>query len=151
VLAERLAEPRRFLQVVAGPRQVGKSTLVQQVTGELGFPVRYASARYIADSLIETSIARDVLLLTRVDKPALLRRLFEAHAGTAGFSTAFKVKRTLLPGGDGISIEDFLSQPVPQWLSNRSLSHDLGVRMARAHKLNIRHLSASASIILDHP
>jgi hypothetical protein len=32
VLAARLAEPRRFIQVVAGPRQVGKSTLVQQVT-----------------------------------------------------------------------------------------------------------------------
>lgn len=26
VLAERLVEPRRFVQVVAGPRQVGKST-----------------------------------------------------------------------------------------------------------------------------
>jgi predicted AAA+ superfamily ATPase len=38
-------------------------------------PVRWA--RYIADSLIETSISRDVLLLNRVDKPALLRRLFE--------------------------------------------------------------------------
>ena len=34
-------------------------------------------ASYIKDSLIETTIARDVLLLTRVDKPALLRRLFE--------------------------------------------------------------------------
>ena len=33
--------------------------------------------RYIIDSLIETTISRDVLLLTRVDKPALLRRLFE--------------------------------------------------------------------------
>lgn len=211
LLAERLAEPRRFLQVVAGPRQVGKSTLVQQVTGELGLPVRYASAdeptlrstdwisqqweaarleatgkvgavlvldeiqkipawsetvkrlwdedtrnkrplrvvllgsaplliaqglteslagrfetlrlphwsysemreafnftldqylyfggypgaaplandpvrwaRYIADSLIETSIARDVLLLTRVDKPALLRRLFELACRYSG-------------------------------------------------------------------
>lgn len=211
VLAKRLAEPRRFLQVVAGPRQVGKSTLVQQVTGELGLPVRYVSAdeptlrstdwigqqweaarleatgkagavlvldeiqkipswsetvkrlwdedtrkkrplkavvlgsaplliaqglteslagrfetlrlphwsyaemreafdftfdqylyfggypgaaplakdpvrwaRYIADSLIETSIARDVLLLTRVDKPALLRRLFELACRYSG-------------------------------------------------------------------
>jgi len=211
VLAERLAEPRRFLHVVAGPRQVGKSTLVQQVTDELSLPVRYASAdeptlrgvdwisqqweaarleaageagavlvldeiqkipswsetvkrlwdedtrkkrplkvvllgsapllitqglteslagrfetlslphwsyaemrdafdftleeylyfggypgaaplirdplrwsRYIADSLIETSIARDVLLLTRVDKPALLRRLFELACRYSG-------------------------------------------------------------------
>lgn len=211
VLAGRLAEPRRFLQVVAGPRQVGKSTLVQQVTCGLDVPVRYASAdeptlraadwisqqweaarleaagkagavlvldeiqkipawseavkrlwdedtrrkrplkvillgsaplliahglteslagrfetlrlphwswvemreafgftldeylyfggypgaaplapdparwsRYIADSLIETSISRDVLLLTRVDKPALLRRLFELSCRYSG-------------------------------------------------------------------
>jgi predicted AAA+ superfamily ATPase len=211
VLAERLAEPRRFLQVVAGPRQVGKSILVQQVTDELSLPVRFVSAdeptlrgpgwisqqweaarlevsgkegavlvldeiqkipawsetvkrlwdedtrkkrplkvvvlgsaplliaqglteslagrfetlrlphwsyaemreafgwkidqyitfggypgaaplirdparwsRYIADSLIETSISRDVLLLTRVDKPALLRRLFELACRYSG-------------------------------------------------------------------
>jgi predicted AAA+ superfamily ATPase len=386
-LAGRLVEPRRFLQVVAGPRQAGKSTLVQQVTDELGLPVRYVSAdeptlrgtdwigqqweaarlavtgkmgavlvldeiqkipawsetvkrlwdedtrkrrplkvvllgsaplllaqglteslagrfetlrlphwsyaemreafnftldeylyfggypgaaplahdparwsRYIADSLIETSIARDVLLLTRVDKPALLRRLFElscrysgqvlsytkmlgqlqdagntttlahyldllagagmvcglpkyagdaarsrgsspklqvlntalmtvtaglspaetradrefrgrliesavgahlanaaaagecelfywrdrgqevdfvvrsrarlvaievksgrapqAHAGSAAFSATFKVRRTLLVGGDGISVEEFLAQPVAHWLAD---------------------------------
>ncbi len=210
LLASRLAEPRRFLQVVAGPRQVGKSTLVEQVTGALDLPVRYVSAdeptlrggdwiaqqweavrleagksaavlvldeiqkipdwsetvkrlwdedtrakrplkvvllgsaplllaqglteslagrfellhvphwslaemheafgwsledylyfggypgaaplvseparwtRYVADSLIETSIARDVLLLSRVDKPALLRRLFELGCRYSG-------------------------------------------------------------------
>ena len=33
-------------------------------------------SRYIRDSLIETTVARDVLLLARVDKPVLLRRLF---------------------------------------------------------------------------
>ncbi|MBM2812186.1 MAG: ATPase [Chloroflexi bacterium] len=33
-------------------------------------------SRYIRDPLIETTISRDALLLTRVDKPALLRRLF---------------------------------------------------------------------------
>jgi predicted AAA+ superfamily ATPase len=211
VLAARLAEPRRFIQVVAGPRQVGKSTLVQQVTDTLALPVRQASAdeptlrgadwiaqqweaarlsiadakgavlvldeiqkipgwsetvkrlwdedtrarrplkavllgsaplliaqglteslagrfevlplshwsyaemraafgwpvdayvfyggypgaapligeparwaRYVLDSLIETSISRDVLLLTRVDKPALLRRLFELACRYSG-------------------------------------------------------------------
>jgi uncharacterized protein len=35
--------------------------------------------QYILDSLIETTISRDILLMTRVDKPALLRRLF--HIG----------------------------------------------------------------------
>ena len=33
-LAARLREPRRFLQVLAGPRQVGKTTMVQQVLAE---------------------------------------------------------------------------------------------------------------------
>ncbi len=41
-------------------------------------------ARYVRDSLTETTIARDVLLLSRVDKPALLRRLFELGCGYSG-------------------------------------------------------------------
>ena len=41
-------------------------------------------SRYIRDSLIETTIARDVLLLSRVDKPALLRRLFELGCAYSG-------------------------------------------------------------------
>lgn len=32
---------------------------------------------YIKDALIETSISKDILMLTRVDKPALLKRIFE--------------------------------------------------------------------------
>jgi len=209
-LQRRLAEPRRLLQVVTGARQVGKTTLVQQVTEQLQRPVRFVSAdeptlrdgawlrqqweaarleigtdggvlvvdevqkvaqwsetvkhlwdedtrlrrplqvvllgsapllverglteslagrfetlhlphwsldemraafefsledylyfggypgaaplaaeptrwrRYVLDSLVETSIARDVLLLTRVDKPALLRRLFELGCRYSG-------------------------------------------------------------------
>jgi predicted AAA+ superfamily ATPase len=44
ILAARLREPTRFIQVVAGPRQVGKTTMVQQVTAGLGLPVQFASA-----------------------------------------------------------------------------------------------------------
>jgi len=212
VLADRLAEPRRHLQVVAGARQVGKTTLVEQVLAAAGMPAVYASAdepalrdtawlaaqwdrarlaladhpasavlaldevqkipawsetvkrlwdedsrakrklrvvllgsapllmrqglteslagrfevlhlphwsyaemrqafglsldeylyfggypgaaplihdpprwrRYLLDSLIETTISRDVLLMTRVDKPALLRRLFELGCRYSG-------------------------------------------------------------------
>jgi predicted AAA+ superfamily ATPase len=40
--------------------------------------------RYILDSLIETTISRDILLLTRVDKPALLRRLFQLGCAYSG-------------------------------------------------------------------
>lgn len=44
VIAGRLQEPRRFLQVVMGPRQVGKSTVVRQVLEELDMPYRSFSA-----------------------------------------------------------------------------------------------------------
>ncbi len=40
--------------------------------------------RYLLDALVETTIARDLLLLTRVDKPALLRRLFELGCRYSG-------------------------------------------------------------------
>lgn len=41
-------------------------------------------SRYIMDSLIETTVSRDILLMTRVDKPALLRRLFELSCTYSG-------------------------------------------------------------------
>src|SRR3990172_10556108 len=43
-LAARIEEPRRLLHVVAGPRQVGKTTLVQQVVAELARPSVFALA-----------------------------------------------------------------------------------------------------------
>lgn len=44
VLKARLKEPRRLIQVLAGPRQVGKTTLVHRVLEGLSMPSRYASA-----------------------------------------------------------------------------------------------------------
>lgn len=43
-LVHRLREPRRFIQVVAGARQVGKTTLAEQAARQSGLPTRYASA-----------------------------------------------------------------------------------------------------------
>lgn len=43
-ILKRLREPRRFIQVLAGPRQVGKTTLVQQAMAELTMSCHYASA-----------------------------------------------------------------------------------------------------------
>ena len=41
-------------------------------------------AGYIIDSLIETTLSRDILMMTRVHKPALLRRLFELGCSYSG-------------------------------------------------------------------
>ncbi len=40
--------------------------------------------RYIIDSLIETTLSRDILLMTRIDKPALLRQLFKLSCDYSG-------------------------------------------------------------------
>lgn len=43
-IKKRLEEPRKFIQVVMGPRQVGKSTVVKQVLKELEIPYQMFSA-----------------------------------------------------------------------------------------------------------
>jgi hypothetical protein len=40
----------------------------------------------------------------------------QAHAGTAAFAQAFRVHRTLLVGGDGVALEEFLARPVSHWV-----------------------------------
>ncbi len=41
---KRIMEPRRFIQVLAGPRQTGKTTLARQVMEAASVPSHYASA-----------------------------------------------------------------------------------------------------------
>jgi hypothetical protein len=52
------------------------------VSGPNPDPARWR--RYILDSLIETSILRDILLMSRIDKPALLRLLFDLGCRYSG-------------------------------------------------------------------
>jgi len=286
ILAERLDEPRRFIQVVSGPRQVGKSTLALQVTDELDMPVRYVSAdeptlrgsnwidqqwasarmeaggkkgavlvldeiqkiphwpesvkrlwdedtrtrlplkvvllgsaplliaqglteslagrfeilhlphwsftemraafgwtldeyifyggypgaasliaepgrwsRYIADSLIETSVSRDVLLMSRVDKPALLRRLFDLACCYSGQVLSYtKMLGQLQDAGNTVTLAHYLellagvglvcglpkytgdvsrsraSSPKLQVLNTALMTAACGVSLAEAHK-----------------
>ncbi len=44
VIKKRLEERRKFIQVVVGPRQVGKSTVVKQVLQEINIPYQFYSA-----------------------------------------------------------------------------------------------------------
>ena len=44
IIAKRLREKRHFIQVVSGPRQVGKTTAIQQVLKDLNMPFHYAAA-----------------------------------------------------------------------------------------------------------
>jgi predicted AAA+ superfamily ATPase len=66
-------------------------------------------SRYVLDSLIETSISRDVLLPTRVDKPALLRRLFELGSRYSGQVLSFtKMLGQLQDAGNATTLAHYL-------------------------------------------
>ena len=43
-LRTRLTEPRRFIQALVGPRQVGKTTIARQLIQSLSYPAHFASA-----------------------------------------------------------------------------------------------------------
>lgn len=49
VLSSRIEEPRRFIQVIAGARQVGKSTMVKQVTQQMTIPHLLTTAEEAPD------------------------------------------------------------------------------------------------------
>lgn len=65
---------------------------------------------YIMNSLIETTIARDILLMTRVDKPALLRRLFELGCSYSGQVLSYqKMLGQLQDAGNTTTLAHYLN------------------------------------------
>lgn len=65
---------------------------------------------YICNSLVETSISKDILMLTRVDKPALLRQLFELGAAHSGQILSYnKMLGQLLDAGNTTTLAGYLN------------------------------------------
>lgn len=65
---------------------------------------------YINDALIETSISKDILMLTRVDKPALLKRLFELGSLYSGQILSFtKIVGQLQDAGNTTTLANYLN------------------------------------------
>jgi predicted AAA+ superfamily ATPase len=65
--------------------------------------------RYIIDSLIETTVSWDILLMTRVDKPALLRRLFQLASDYSGQVVSYqKMLGQLQDAGNTTTLAHYL-------------------------------------------
>lgn len=65
--------------------------------------------RYVLDSLVETVVARDILLTTRVDKPALLRRVFALACAYSGQVLSYtKMLGQLQDAGNTTTIAHYL-------------------------------------------
>jgi predicted AAA+ superfamily ATPase len=66
-------------------------------------------SRYIIDALIETSISRDVMLMTRIHKPALLRRVFELGCLCTGQVVSYqKMLGQLQDAGNAATLAHYL-------------------------------------------
>jgi hypothetical protein len=64
---------------------------------------------YVRDALLETSISKDILMLTRVDKPALMKRLFEIGSAYSGQILSFtKVMGQLADAGNTTTLANYL-------------------------------------------
>lgn len=64
---------------------------------------------YVKDSLIETSISKDILMMTRVDKPALLKRLFEIGCIYSGQILSYtKITGQLQDAGNTTTLANYL-------------------------------------------
>ena len=73
----------------------------------VGAPQRWR--RYIRDSLIEPVISRDILLLSRVDKPALLRRVLDLSCAYSGQILSYtKMLGRLQDAGNTTTIAHYL-------------------------------------------
>jgi len=65
---------------------------------------------YILESLIETTISRDILLMARVDKPALLRRLFQLGCNYSGQILSYqKMLGQLQDAGNTVTLAHYLN------------------------------------------
>jgi len=65
---------------------------------------------YVSISMIETSISKDILMLTRIDKPALMKRLFELGCLYSGQILSFtKIMGQLSDAGNTTTLAHYLN------------------------------------------
>ena len=85
---------------------------------------------YIAEALVEPSIERDILAMQRVDKPALLKRLFQLGAGYSGQILSYnKMLGQLRDAGNTTTLARYMDL-----LSNAGLIAGLSKYAAGAHR-----------------
>ena len=73
----------------------------------IGEPARWAA--YVRDALIETTISKDVLLMSPVQKPALLRRVFDLACRYSGQELSYqKMLGQLLDAGNTTTLAHYL-------------------------------------------
>ncbi|MFN3530698.1 MAG: ATP-binding protein [Bacteroidia bacterium] len=64
---------------------------------------------YLLSAIVETSVSRDILMLTRIDKPSLMKRLFELGCSFSGRELSFtKMMGQLQDAGNTVTLAHYL-------------------------------------------
>lgn len=117
-----------------------------ELTGE---PERWR--RYILDSLIETTISRDILLLTRVDKPALLRRLFQLGCAYSGQILSYqKMIGQLTDAGNTTTLAHYLELLHGAGMLAGLQKHSTGIVRQRGSSPKLQTLNTALMSAQDH-
>lgn len=66
-------------------------------------PDRNRWSEYILESIVETTVSRDVLLISRIEKPALIRQLLHLGCAYSGQILSFQKMRGRLPDAGSIT------------------------------------------------
>jgi hypothetical protein len=106
---------------------------------------------YILDSVVETTVSRDILLMTRIDKPALLRRLFHLACEYAGRELTFeKMVGQLHDAGNTTTIAHYLDLLDAAGLAAglQKYAGDASRRRRSTPKL-VTHNTALVSAVMD--
>ena len=103
-----------------GPPQERKGRMVTSLEGIEAKPLSWFSTHF-QELLLDQIAAGEVDFVVQTGRrltaiEVTSGRAPQAHAGTAAFAAAFRPQRTLLVGGDGIALEEFLMQPVSHWV-----------------------------------
>lgn len=73
--------------------------------------------KYVIDALIETSISKDILLMSRVDKPALFKRLFYLGCEYSGQILSYqKMLGQLQDAGNTVTLAHYLDLLTGAWM-----------------------------------
>ncbi len=107
--------------------------------------------RYILDSLIETTISRDILLLTRVDKPALLRRLFQLGCAYSGQIISYqKMIGQLTDAGNTTTLAHYLELLQGAGMLGGLSKHSTGQVRQRGSSPKLQVLNTALMSAQDH-
>ncbi len=104
---------------------------------------------YISSALVEPNIERDILAMERVDKPALLKRLFEVGAGHSGQILSYnKMLGQLQDAGNTTTLARYLDLLEKAGLIAGLPMYSGGIRGRRASspKLNVLNTALMAAL-----